>query len=236
MLKKSKISNIRILSEEWHMARLGKFTSSDAHKLMGSGYNSYVRLKVGEELTGKSAKDEIDTDATRWGSFHEADAIQKFGKYFGLEFIFVQQLITEPGSRFGSTPDGLIATRYSPDETEIEADPVEVKCPPTYDNYLLLWECDTPKQLKEAKKEYYWQVLDQIDNCESLKGHFVAYHPEFKAGNFRHIEFDVMKPVEIKGKKTFPLYDDLKALRNQKAQAVIDFELKRDRLLASGRI
>src|SRR5690242_4178348 len=95
MLKKSKISNIKILSDEWHSSRLAKFTSSEIYRLTGSGFLGYVRLKVGEEMTGKSAKSEIDTEATRWGGFYEADAIQKFGAKMGLEFLVVQQLITE---------------------------------------------------------------------------------------------------------------------------------------------
>jgi len=231
MLKKSKISSIKILSDEWHASRLGKFTSSEIHNLIGGGI-SYVRRKVGEELTGKSSKGEIDTDATRWGSFYEAEAIQKFGRQKGLDFLIVQQLITEESSRFGCTPDGLIVKRESTDGLEYEVETVEVKCPPTFDNYILLFECQTPADLKAAKKEYYWQVLDQMDNCETLIGNFVAYHPDFKAGNMRTIKVDAMQPeVTAKG-KTYPVFEDLKLLRQKKKWAEEKFDEIRAKLLA----
>lgn len=234
MLKKSRISQIKIHSDEWHAARLAKFTSSEIHYLTGSGFQRYVRLKVGEELTGKSAKGEIDVEATRWGGFYEADAIQKFGQKMGLEFMIVQQLVTETDSRFGSTPDGLIVTRISPDETEYDVETVEVKCPITFDNYLLLFECETPQDLKSAKKEYYWQTLDQMDNCEAIKGHFVAYHPDFKAGNMRHIVFEANQSISTGVAKKFPIYDDLRFLREKKKEAVVEFEKLRDKLMTAG--
>jgi hypothetical protein len=234
MLKKSKISAIKIHSDEWHHARLAKFTSSDIHCLIGSGFQKYVRLKVGEEITGKSARGEIDVEATRWGGFYEAEGIQKLGRKMGLDFMIVQQLVTEEGSRFGCTPDGLIVTRISPDETEYEVETVEAKCPPTYDNYLLLFECETPQDLKSAKKEYYWQVLDQMDNCEALRGHFIAYHPDFRAGNMKHIVFEKMQSITSGKEKKFPVHDDLKLLREQKKKAVLEFERLRDKLMTAG--
>ena len=234
VLKKSKISHIKIHSDEWHASRLAKFTSSEIHYLTGSGFLRYVRLKVGEEITGKSAKGEIDVEATRWGGFYEAEAIQKWGKKMGLDFMVVQQLISEEGSRFGSTPDGLIVTRISPDETEYEVETVEVKCPITFDNYLLLFECETPAELKAAKKEYYWQVLDQMDNCEALIGHFIAYHPYFRVGNMKHIQFNKMECIETKKGKEFPIYADLKFLKEQKRLAVESFDKLRDKLMTAG--
>lgn len=233
MLQKTRISNVKILSDEWHQSRLGKFTSSEIYNLMGSSAMGYIRRKVGEELTGKSSKGEIDTEATRWGSFYEAEAITKFGRQKGLEFLVVQQLICDPDGRFGGTPDGIIPIRESPDKTEYEVETVEVKCPPTFDNYLLLFECETPADLKRAKKEYYWQVLDQMDLCGCLIGHFVAYHPDFKAGNMKVITVEANKPeVDGKGKKTFPVYEDLKALRLQKKWAEEQFDKLRSKLIS----
>jgi YqaJ-like recombinase protein len=236
MLKKSKISAIKIHSDEWHQSRLAKFTSSEIHYLTGSGFNKYVRLKVGEEITGKPAKGEIDVEATRWGGFYEAEAVQKFGQKIGLEFIIVQQLVADNIDRFGSTPDGLIVLRISPDGLEYEVETLEVKCPPTFDNYLLLFECETPQDLKVAKKEYYWQVLDQMDNCEAIKGHFIAYHPDFKVGNMKHINFDKMQSITSSKGKEFPIHNDLKFLREQKRKAVEEFDRLRDKLMTAGMV
>lgn len=237
MLKKEHISAIKTYSDAWYTARLAKFTSSSIHFLtyptgFTEGTLNYIRRKVGEELTGESAEREIETDATRWGHFHEAEAINRFGLSRGLEFLVVQQLITDPETRFGSTPDALIVLRESPDGTEYEVEPVEVKCPPTYDAYISLFECNTPTQVKKAKREYYWQVLDQMDQCGAVRGHFVVRHPKFKVGNHKAIVFDAMAPVLVKKRKTFPLYEDLKLLRERKQKALDVFDEIRSRLMA----
>lgn len=233
MLQKSKISNVKIYSDEWYQARLAKFTSSEIHFLIGSGAMAYIRRKVGEELTGKPSRGEIDTEATRWGNFFEAEAITKFGRSNGLEFLVTQQLICDPDNgRFGGTPDGIIPLRESPDKTEYEVETVEVKCPPTFDNYILLFECETAQDLKAAKKEYYWQVLDQMDNCGCLVAHFVVYHPDFKAGNMKILKIEAMQPIEDKGKKNFPIYEDLKLLRTKKKWAEEQFDKLRDKLIS----
>lgn len=234
MLQKNKISKIKMLSDEWHTSRLAKFTSSEIHLLMGGSAWPYIRRKVGEELTGKSSKGEIDTDGTRWGNFYEAEAITKFGRQKGLDFLIVQQLICDPDNgRFGGTPDGLIVIRESPDGTEYEVETVEVKCPITFDNYILLFECKNAQDLKDAKKEYYWQVLDQMDLCGSLIGHFVVYHPDFKAGNMKVLRIEANAPfVDGKGKKSFPVYEDLKLLRAKKLWAEEQFDILRSKLLS----
>lgn len=232
MLKKNKISGIKILSDEWHSARLAKFTSSDIFRLLGSGYWRYIREKVGEELTGRSAKGELDTDATRWGSFYEAEAIQKFGVLKGLSFLVTQQLVCDPLSRFGCTPDGLIVIRESQDKTEYEVETVEVKCPPTFANYIELFECETPMDLKRANDQYYWQCLDQMINCESIVHHFVPYHPDFKRGNMKVLTFSHNTPViNSKGIKEFPVYRDMQQLKELKKKAEVDFDMLRTKLM-----
>lgn len=238
MLKKSKISGLKILSDEWHSARLAKFTSSRISRLIGTGetFIKYVREKVGEEMTGKSANAEIDTDATRWGNFHEAEALQKFGRQMGLTFLVTQQLVCDIDSRFGSTPDGLIVVRESPDEMEYEVETVEVKCPPTFSNYIGLYECMTPMDLKKEEPKYYWQCLDQMDNCQSLKHHFVAYHPEFRAGNLKVLSFDVNFPELTAKGKTFPVFQDLKHLRERKKEAELKFSQIRDKLMVQAAV
>lgn len=236
MLPKSKISTIKIQTDEWLAARLAKFTSSKASDLISdSTFIRHVRKRVGEEMTGISAEKEVDVDATRHGLLYELDSVRKLAEKLKLDFIIVQQLITAQGSRFGSTPDALIIRRESPDGTEYEAEPVEAKNPPTYDNYLLLWECIKPLDLKKAESKYYWQVLDQMDEAESLIGHFIASHPEFKAGNFRHIEFWAGEAEIIKGKKVFPVNEDLKFLRERKQLALQKFNDLRDRLISEGK-
>ncbi len=238
MLKKAHISRIKPYSDEWYIARLAKFTSSKiAYLTYPTGFTegtiTYIRQKVGEELTGKSADREIETEATRWGHFHEAAAIWKFKEKYAIEFIVAQPLITDPESRFGGTPDGLIILRESPDETEYEVETLEVKCPPTFDAYIGLFECETPTAVKKENRIYYWQVLDQMLLCGAKRGHFVIYHPDFKAGNHKSIIFDPMEPVfDDKGKKTFPIHADLKELIKRKEMALEKFDQIRSKLMA----
>lgn len=231
MLKKNKISGIKILSDEWHIARLAKFTSSEKSRCMGTGFTRYVREKVGEELTGKSAKTEIDTEATRWGAFYEAEALTKFGRKMGLDFLITQQLITEPGSRFGCTPDALIPIRESPDKTEWEVETVEVKCPPTFANYIGLYECETPMDLKKENSDYYWQCIDQMVNCESLWHHFIAYHPDFKAGNLKILSFGANYSVITSKGKDFPVHQDIKLMKEKNKQLDEEFDKIRTKLM-----
>lgn len=243
MLKKAHISNIKLhtnewnYKEEWIKARLGKFTSSKMHLLtyptgFTDGSTRYIRERVGEELTGRSADREIDTEATRWGLLHEEDAIRKFGQKKGLEFVVVQQLITDPDNRFGSTPDALILLRESPDKTEYEVETVEAKCPPSFDAYIGLFECETPADVKKENRIYCWQVVDQIHQCGAKRGHLVLYHPEFKAGNHKTITFDPMEPVMDKdGKNSWPIRADLKLLQERKQMALVKFDEIRSKLM-----
>lgn len=236
MLKKAHISRIKAGGDDWYIARLAKFTSSEIHYLaklkgIGDGGKSYIRRKVGEEITGKPAREEIDTAAIRHGLMYEEAALRKFGIAQGLEFLVVQQLICDPDTRFGSTPDGLIVLRVSPDGLEYEVEPVEVKCPPTYDNYIALFECETARDLKETKPEYYWQVLDQMDNCGARRAHFVIYHPEFKAGNHKTLVLDRREPEITDKGKVFLVNDDIKMLHRRKDEAVEEFERIRAKLM-----
>lgn len=73
-----------------------------------------------------------------------------------------------------------------------------------------------------------------MDNCESLIGNFVVYHPDFKMGNMKILKIEANAPVEVKGKKTYPIYEDLKFLRQKKAEAVEMFDKIRTKLMAGG--
>jgi hypothetical protein len=231
MLLKSRISKIQILSDEWFTSRLAKFTSSEIHflcndRFLTDGCVTYIHRKAGEALTGKSVKSEIDTDSMRWGAQHEAAAVRKFAKIKGLSYVVCQQLITEPNGRFGSTPDGIIVLSESKDELEYEVNTIEVKCPPTYHSYIGLALCETPQDLKAENRQYYWQVLDQMDNCDCMRAFFAVYHPDFKKGGMRIIDFRRMQPEGYEGKNLvkFPLVKDLQFLRDRKNMAVEEMD------------
>ena len=75
-------------------------------------------------------------------------------------------------------------------------------------------------------------MLDQLDNCESLAGWFIVYHPDFKAGNMRVIKVEAMQSVETKFGKTFPVYNDLKLLKERKKMASEKFDEIRAKLIS----
>lgn len=221
MLKVKHISNIEIYSPEWHQCRLGKFTSSRIHTLMGEkplsdGAMTYIMHKVGEEITGHTtAEDEnIEDENTVWGLQNEPHALQMFGKRMQIEFLVTQKMIHNEESRFSSTPDAIWTHNKSLHAEEHNVSTVEVKCPRKYHKYIPFYRCRTPSQLKSISKVYYWQVLDQMDNCDSAIGYFAVYHPLFpEGGNFNVIEF-----------RKIDLWDDFKLLKQRKKIALEEFE------------
>lgn len=231
MLKKSKITGIEMLSDAWHLAKLAKFSSSEIFNLMVAGKNGdvfgeaamrYIYRKVGEEVSGMPAREDIDTNATRFGNLYEAEGVRKFGESKGLDFIIVQKLVLEPDSRFGSTPDGLIVMRESVDKAAYECATVEVKCPYSYDAYMRLWLCKTPEDVKKVSPQYFFQCLDQLIVCECLTGYLVIYQPHFRYGNMRVIEF---KQVDLR--------NEVKELKARKNLAVDVFNSLREQLINS---
>lgn len=223
MLKVEHISNVRIHTDEWRQNRLGKFTSSMIYTLMGEkpftqGAMTYIYERVGEEVSGVPAKYEISTDATNWGLLHESDAIRKFGEFREIDFLVTQVLITAPNSRFGSTPDAILPIQKYGDAYEVET--IEVKCFPSYGHYIECALCNTPQDLKRVSKAAYFQVLDQMDNCDAMKGYICFMHPEFKVGGFKVIHF-----------RKFDLIEDFKLLKERKQMALNKFEEIRDKLI-----
>lgn len=229
MLKNSHISDIAIYSTEWDAARLGRFTSSNWHrcmadKLFSEAFMTYVYQKAGEELTGKTTAEEdvIEDENTQWGKDFEPDAIRKFGISKGLDFLVTQKMIFDPESRFSSTPDAIwVHGRSVLVDGEQNVSTLEVKCPRKYHKFIPLYQCKTPDALKSFNKSYYWQVMDQMYNCDSAVGYFACYHPLFpEGGNFNVIEFRKMD-----------LWDDFKKMKERKAAVLEKFEEIRNSFL-----
>lgn len=209
--------------EKWRTARLAKFTSSMIYTLMGEtpftqGAMTYIYERVGEDLSGVSAKQEINTNATQWGLIHETKGIQKFGDYLGVPFLITQSLITVPGSKFGSTPDCIWTKKDFGDRYEVETG--EVKCYPSYSHYISCALCNTPEEIKKVDPKLFWQVIDQMDNCDCLVGYAILYHPDFKFGGFKIIQFKKIELVKY-----------FKLLRERKALAVEKFNEIRNKLI-----
>lgn len=217
MLHKSHISNVPIYTPEWDNLRLGRFTSSRIVALMGDkpltvGAMSYIQQKAGEFITKENVEDEVlEDENTNWGLQYENEALQVFAKFKNLEYLIVQKVIHEPGTQFSSTPDALwvIETSLIKEDCYNVAN-VEVKCPRKYPRFISLYNCKTPEQLKKHEPKYFWQVIDQMDNCFASVGYFVCYHPLFPPGkNMQIIEFNKIE-----------LWDEFRKLQQRKKQAL----------------
>ncbi len=214
MLKTSHISNIQIYTEDWDRVRLGRFTSSRISVLMGdkfpsSGAMTYIYHKVGESITGRStAEDEIlEDENTQWGKDYEPDAIRRFSAIKGIEYLVTQKVIFDPDTRYSSTPDAIWVHGQSIlKENEYNVSTLEVKCPRKYHRFISLYQCNTPADLKKEEPKYYWQVIDQMYNCDSALGYFACFHPLFPPDkNMKIIEF-----------RKIDLWDEFKKMRERK--------------------
>jgi hypothetical protein len=228
MLKVEWISEVKVEKDTpvyrnaWKAAKLGKFSSSRIHTLcnpkgLGSGAMTYIYEKLMEEFTGIPAKYEIDNEYTRWGLINEADGIKQLGAALGVEMLVTQCLIHQPGSRFASTPDAIWAKKKYADAWDVETG--EVKCYPS-ERFIKCVLCETAKDVFEADPDAYWQVLDQMDNCEAMNGNLVYYHPDMKAAKFKLIKFRKME-----------LLPDFATLKTRKQMASTKFDELRSKLL-----
>ena len=87
----------------------------------------------------------------------------------GLEYLVVQKLILNDEKRFSSTPDAIWVKGICENNYEYNVRTVEVKCPRKYHKFIPFYMCKTPEDVKKKSKVYYWQVIDQMDNCGSAK-------------------------------------------------------------------
>lgn len=231
MLKKEQISKIKIYSDEWHLFRIGKMTSSKWHTQMGDkplteAALTYLYHKVGEELTGQSTSldEQVEDENTIWGITNEPKALDLFSKVMQVRFITNQNIIVSLDGRFSSTPDAIWVHNESSNQQEYNVSSIEVKCPRKYHTYIPLFRCKTPAQLKAFNKNYYWQTIDQMFLCDSAVGYFMCFHPLFPPpGNYNIIEF-----------RKIDLWDDFKLMVQRKRLALDKFdEIKREMLSTS---
>lgn len=235
MLLKSNISAIEHGSDAWFLARCARFTSSENFNLMGidkfltTGCLSYIYRKVGEGISGIPVRKELETEATAHGNIYELEAIRKYALSKGLQFVVVRKFIYDPNTQFGCTPDFIIVESESINKLSYNVITGEVKCPPTYDNFVAISLCDHPLELKRIKPAYYWQCIDQLDECGTLRGVFVAYHPDFGEAQLKEIPFRVMWKDSATGK--YPIQEDLNLLKKRKDMAVEEYNQIKAKLL-----
>lgn len=155
--------------------RIGNFTSSEIHRLTGSGkskdsfgkvFETYVKEKNYERKLGRSLSTESGAKPLTWGKFCEFRAFNLLGTEYILNS---QETDLHPTIKFWSgSCDGI----KSDGKTVIE-----IKCPFTLKAFCELIECETGEDVKTNFPEYYWQILSNaiIKGCD--KAELIVYVP-----------------------------------------------------------
>lgn len=140
-------------SEEWFNQRLGKFTSSNIHKLMGikglgETGNTYCFELAVDLVEGRDLGDNLVTFDMQRGIDLEPFAIEKFTELMSLRFVKVEQTgFIELNDYTGSSPDSLVG----------DDGVLEIKCPKR-DNFFKIVAND----YEAIKKEYFLQMQHQM--------------------------------------------------------------------------
>jgi hypothetical protein len=207
MLEVRKISSNDAYMEGWRKERLGRFTASLIGKLIGEKSDkgiftttamTYIECVAWERHTGKPAKAEFFTDATNHGNSTEPEAIMWYCQQTGKQVLRTEgrndthRLILNDDYT-ACTPDALVCQapleKIFDENDRLKVSPLETKCPLEGHRFIKLLKCETPKQLLETEKLYFWQCLHQLMSVAYPKGDFCAYHPEASGRKGRIIEF-----------------------------------------------
>jgi len=161
------------LTDEQKQARLGMFTGSEIHKLMGARGlgktgETYIFEKAAEFLTGEAIKPEFTSAATSWGIDHEKEAKLYFEAATGNKVIEVG---TISNGIISGTPDGKI---------ENTTTGFEIKCPFNSGNHLKNLSMNSAKDLLQLRPEYYWQCVAYMWLTGFQSWKFCSYDPRFK--------------------------------------------------------
>lgn len=171
-------------TREWFRARLGKFTGSNIHKLMGktdlnkstfgSGAITYIMSIMNERTMNEEGIDRYIDDMmakefkqTQWGIDNEPVAIKRVEEKTGLTIDETRFKPNEERPYFGGSTDGMAS----------DGNPCEIKCP-----------FDGAKHLKNREfmlmggvpedSEYYTQLQSHLANNEKSKMvHFASFDP-----------------------------------------------------------
>lgn len=164
----------------WEQERLGKFTSSEIHKLMKSGRGkdkyfsdtatTYIKSKLAELITGERTPD-VSSNAIEYGRSMEPEAFEVF-KRLKPHLNPVHFGITVPkffpyGDFAGGSPDGETSDNGI----------IEIKCPYNSTNHIEHLLLETQEDFKEYTPEYYWQVQANMMFTGSDRAYFISYDP-----------------------------------------------------------
>lgn len=197
-------------SPEWHQARLGKFTSSEIHRLMTNETRPMTELEIVEAKKNGSKKKTIEdpaivsTGAKTYimeclaeiltGQTEEQGYISAemdWGTAHELEAMTVYTQRTGRSVEMGvfiihnerscGTPDGIEAEAVN-----------DVKCPKSV-NHIKNMLIRTVEMFKEIHPDYYWQLVHNAHLAKKDKAVFISYDPRMRNDKLKlkALEFDI---------------------------------------------
>lgn len=180
-------------SDVWFDARLGKFTASEIHKLIGKGRAKeavftdtgykYILVKVAEELTGFAHQTPYSA-ALEYGQDMEPVARLAYEKLTG-ETVTDATFVDFKGIA-GGTPDGYLSGNRI----------IEFKCPINTDNHIAHMRMLDAADLKDEKPEYYWQCQANLLFTGAKKCLFVSFDPRMKREEHKIKTIHVMEDLD----------------------------------------
>jgi hypothetical protein len=207
--------------DEWLKSRIGKFTASQASRLMGyedkpefpKGAMSYVEEVVIGMITDFQGEG-FKSASMQHGNDSEVGAVLYFQEKTGLEICNYGsgQKLIEKGKDFSCTPDGLIYNDEFPDQIEAGT---EIKCPNTKTHLFYIENIKNQSDLKKHKDEYYWQIQFSLWATGAKKWYFISFDPRIK---YDHLK---MHYIEV-----LPNLEDIRKLRIRLSKAVIERDKK----------
>lgn len=166
-------------SDEWFLARMGKFTSSQIYRLMKSGRGkdeyfgkvaySYIGETVSEILTGE--RKDFSSKATEWGHRWEPSARERYEFETGRK-VTLTGFVQDPKFDYvGGSPDGLVGAFGQ----------IEIKCPHSSDVHLKYLQIKSYADFESAVKDngYDWQIQNNMRVVGSEWCDFVSFDPRF---------------------------------------------------------
>ena len=181
---------IKQRTKEWYSSRIGKFTASGFSNLMArprdkSATWSKSALNYIEKAAAQIYHNDYyirpDSDATRWGMDHEAQAIREFNEHLSGDISETGFLEHPEIKDIGATPDAFVVNDAG------EKAIVQVKCPYNQENHRkYLEKISDGNSLKKSKSQYYWQIQGEIWVTGVDFGYFVSFDPRIHGSERLH--------------------------------------------------
>lgn len=153
-------------SNEWHKQRIGRFTASEVHALMGvKGLGdtglTLARKKAQEIVFGRDENWNVETWDMKRGIEQEKTAFEIFKYNKSLDFVLVQEAKFFPLKDYsGASPDGLVGNDAV----------LEIKCPRPEKFFELV-----EKGFEAIDKKYIYQMQLQMYAALKNQCHFFNY-------------------------------------------------------------